>query len=165
VDTRIRKLREGQELDGIVMAAAGLKRLSLEGQIDQFLETDFILPAIGQGALGIEIRLEDSRIRKLVVSLNDSNTAREIEAERALLKTVQGGCQVPVAAFARLQQGEIVLDGLVASLDGRRMVRDRVSADPEQAAALGVQLGEKLLAAGGREILQEIFAQGAGRGS
>ena len=165
VDTRIRKLREGQELDGIVMAAAGLKRLSLEGQIDQFLETDFILPAIGQGALGIEIRLEDSRIRKLVVSLNDSNTAREIEAERALLKTMQGGCQVPVAAFARLQQGEIVLDGLVASLDGRRMVRDRVSADPEQAAALGVQLGEKLLAAGGREILQEIFAQGAGRGS
>lgn len=165
VDTRIRKLREGQELDGIVMAAAGLKRLGLEAEIDQFLEADFLLPAIGQGALGIEVRLKDTRIQQLVAGLNDPDTARQVQAERAFLKTMQGGCQVPVAAFASLQGGELILHGLVASLDGRRVVRDRVHGDPGQAVALGVRLGEKLLAAGGREILQEIFAPGAGKTS
>lgn len=163
VDTRIRKLRAGQELDGIVMAAAGLKRLGLEEEIDQYLEADFFLPAIGQGALGIEVRLDDGSVRELLTGLNDPESERRVRAERALMETLQGGCQVPVAGFARLQNGLLRLDGMVASLDGRRTVRDRVEGDARDAAALGVQLGERLLAAGGREILREIFRSGSGQ--
>lgn len=165
VDTRIRKLRSGGDLDGVIMAAAGLQRLDLEGEIDQYLEADFFLPAIGQGALGIEVRLDDDRVRGLVAGLNHPETECEIQAERGLMRTLQGGCQVPVGGFARLQEGKLFIEGMVGSVDGRRLVRDRAKGDPQEATLLGVKLGERLLAAGGRDILREILEQEGGQGS
>ncbi|HEY6084445.1 MAG TPA: hydroxymethylbilane synthase [Nitrospira sp.] len=156
LDTRLRKLHDG-EFDAIVLAAAGLRRLGWGHQITEYLDLDISLPAIGQGALGIEGRDNDQFLRTLLHGLEDSETRITVQAERALLRRLQGGCQVPIAAHATLSGAEIMLEGLVASVDGKEVIRETVQGARESAEPLGVQLAERLLSRGGDRILQSIY--------
>ncbi|MCX5819106.1 MAG: hydroxymethylbilane synthase [Deltaproteobacteria bacterium] len=155
LDTRIRKL-ETEGLDGVIVAAAGLRRMGWVARVSQFLPVEVMLPAVGQGALGIETRRGDARCRDAVAFLNDSVTFCEVGAERAFLKGLGGGCQLPIAGFAKKSGGEIVLEGLVGSLDGRVVVRDRVTGPAAAFAALGAGLAVRILANGGRALLDEV---------
>jgi hydroxymethylbilane synthase len=159
LDTRLRKLKEGQ-YDAIVLAAAGLRRLAWSHEITEYLDPVVSLPAIGQGALGIEGRSNDQFVRSIVDRLNDQSTQTTVTAERAFLHRLEGGCQVPIAAYATLSAGELLLDGLVASVDGKTIIRDCVQGKGHEAQALGVQLAERLLARGGDTILREIYGTG-----
>jgi hydroxymethylbilane synthase len=156
LDTRLKKLREGQ-FDAIVLAAAGLRRLGWEREITEYLAPEISLPAIGQGALGIEGRGDDLFLRSLLSGLEHAPTRTMVLAERALLHRLQGGCQVPIAAYATLNGSDVTLEGLVASVDGKEIIRDTVRgtvADPE---SMGIELAERLLARGGDKILQTIY--------
>jgi hydroxymethylbilane synthase len=156
LDTRLKKLREGQ-FDAIVLAAAGLRRLGWEQEITEYLAPEICLPAIGQGALGIEGRRDDRFVRSLLAGLEHAPTRTMVLAERALLHRLQGGCQVPIAAHATLNGSDVTLEGLVASVDGKEVIRETVRgtvADPE---SMGIQLAERLLARGGDRILQTIY--------
>ncbi len=160
LDTRLKKLRAGQ-FDAIVLAAAGLRRLGWEREITEYLAPELSLPAIGQGALGIEGRGDDLFIRSLLSGLEHAPTRIMVTAERALLHRLQGGCQVPIAAYATMAGSDLVLDGLVASVDGKEVIRDRVhgtAADPQTA---GLQLAERLLMRGAERILQSIYGTGS----
>jgi hydroxymethylbilane synthase len=156
LDTRLRKLDENQ-MEAIVLASAGLRRMGLEGRISQKLDHSLMLPAIGQGALGIELRRDDSRTYELVKFLDHPPTATCVRAERSLLARLQGGCQVPIAALGRLENGTLVLEALVADLEGKRVIRASRSADPSAAEELGLAVAEELLAQGAGEILAEIY--------
>lgn len=156
LDTRIRKLDEGQ-YDGIILASAGLRRLGWADRIVEYLTPEASLPAIGQGALGIEIRSDDAGTRAAVAFLDDRDTALAVRAERAFLRRLEGGCQVPIGAFGRTAGDEIALDGLVGRPDGSEIVRGTrrgPAADPE---TLGRALAEDLLRRGAREILDEVY--------
>jgi hydroxymethylbilane synthase len=156
LDTRLRKLKEGL-FDAIVLAAAGLRRLDWAQEVTEYLDPVVSLPAIGQGALGIEGRSNDQFVRSILARLNDRATHTTVTAERAFLHHLEGGCQVPIAAFATLSGGQLLLEGLVASVDGKTVIRDRVHGKSQEAHALGVQLAERLLARGGDKILREIY--------
>lgn len=156
LDTRLRKLDEDQ-MEAIVLASAGLKRMGLEGRIAERLDYAVMLPAIGQGALGIELRRDDTRTLGLVGFLDHAPTAACVAAERSLLARLQGGCQVPIAALGRLEGGTLRLDALVADLTGERLVRASGAGRPEEAAALGLAVAEELLARGADAILSEIY--------
>lgn len=156
LDTRLRKLRDGH-FDAIVLAAAGLRRLSWGHEITEYLDPAISLPAIGQGALGIEGRRDDTFVCTLLSRLNDPGTRTTVSAERALLHRLQGGCQVPIAAHAVLSGDDLRLDGLIASVDGKTIIRDAVAGPSIDAHALGVQLAERLLSRGGDRILREIY--------
>lgn len=158
VDTRVRKLDAG-DYDAIVLAAAGLKRMGLAGRISAFLDVETLLPAVGQGAIGIEMRVGDPETNGLVSSLDDPGTRTAVSAERAFLRRLEGGCQVPIAAHAIVSGGSLEISGLVASLDGRTVIRDQVSGAADQAEALGVMLAELVLDRGGREILEAVYQQ------
>jgi hydroxymethylbilane synthase len=158
LDTRLRKLKEGQ-FDAIVLAAAGLHRLAWAQEITEYLDPVVSLPAIGQGALGIEGRGEDHFVRSILDCLNDQTTGTAVTAERAFLYRLEGGCQVPIAAHATLSDGQLTLDGLVASIDGKTIIRDEIRGKCGEAHALGVQLAERLLARGGDKILREIYGR------
>jgi hydroxymethylbilane synthase len=155
VDTRLRKLREGQ-YDAVVLAAAGLVRLGHAGAIGQALPLDLMLPAVGQGALCVEVRADDSATQELISSLDHPPTRRATEAERAFLRRLEGGCQVPIGALAQVDGGQLTLRGLVAALDGSRLVRDKIHGPAADAAQLGTDLAERLLVAGGLAILEEV---------
>jgi hydroxymethylbilane synthase len=156
LDTRLRKLKEGQ-FDAIVLAAAGLRRLAWAEEITEYLDPVVSLPAIGQGALGIEGRSDDRFVRSILGWLDDDATHTAVVAERALLHRLEGGCQVPIAAHATLVDGQLSLEGLVASVDGKMIIRDRVQGQGREARTLGVQLAERLLARGADRILREIY--------
>jgi hydroxymethylbilane synthase len=156
LDTRIRKLHS-LDMHAIIVAAAGLKRMGLVDHITHVLPADLMLPAIGQGALGLELRMDDQRTRSMVTFLDHCPTRVAVEAERAFLKELRGGCQLPVAAFGQLTDGTLSLDGMVADVRGKKVVRDRVSGLPEEAKALGTTLAHRVLEAGAREILEEIY--------
>jgi len=156
LDTRLKKLREGQ-FDAIVLAAAGLRRLGWEYEITEYLAPEISLPAIGQGALGIEGRQDDQFVRSLLSGLEHPPTRTMVRAERALLHRLQGGCQVPIAAHATLAGSDVTLEGLVASVDGKEIIRDRVRGTVTDPESIGIQLGEQLLARGGDKILQAIY--------
>lgn len=156
LDTRLRKLKEGQ-FDAIVLAAAGLRRLAWAHEITEYLDPVVSLPAIGQGALGIEGRSNDRFVRSIVDRLNDQATHTTVTAERAFLHRLEGGCQVPIAAYATLSDGQLFLEGLVAGVDGKTVIRDCVQGMSHEAQALGVRLAERLLARGGDKILREIY--------
>ena len=158
LDTRLRKLKEGQ-FDAIVLAAAGLHRLAWAQEITEYLDPVVSLPAIGQGALGIEGRGQDHFVRSILDQLNDHPTGTTVAAERAFLYRLEGGCQVPIAAYATLSDGQLTLDGLVASVDGKTIIRDEIRGKSGEAHALGVQLAERLLARGGDKILREIYGR------
>ena len=155
LDTRIEKLERG-DLEAIVVAAAGLKRVGLEGRITEYLLPEKFLPAIGQGALAIESRKEDQEIDEIISCIDDRETFQCILAERALLSRLQGGCQVPIAAFARVEDDRLSIQGLVARLDGSKIVRDEIDGAIDESEALGTCLAEKLLEAGAKEILEEL---------
>ena len=158
LDTRLRKLRDG-EFDAIVLAAAGLKRMGWAEQITEYLPPTVSLPAIGQGALGLEGRRDDEFVREIVSTLEHPPTRTVVTAERALLDRLEGGCQVPIAAHATLSGTRLRLDGLVASVDGRRLVQDHVEGPSADARELGMRLAEQLLRQGGEAILNEIYGR------
>jgi hydroxymethylbilane synthase len=152
VDTRLRKLDEGQ-YDALVLACAGLRRLGLDSRISAPLPPNEMLPAIGQGALGIETRADDSETIEAVGKLDHKFTRLACLAERAFLRSLGGGCQLPIAAYAVVREKRIRLDGLVAHTQGERIVRDRISGGLDEAEELGRRLGEQLLSRGARELL------------
>ena len=156
LDTRIRKLREGQ-FDAIVLAAAGLRRLAWAHEITEYLAPQISLPAIGQGALGIEGRRDDLFIRSLLSGLNHASSMTAVLAERALLHRLQGGCQVPIAAHATVTGTGVRLEGLVSSVDGKELFRETADGTIEDPESIGIQLAERLLARGGDRILRAIY--------
>lgn len=158
VQTRLRKLDEGQ-YDAIILAAAGLLRLKLQDRIRELLPTELSLPAVGQGAVGIECRADDLPLRELLAPLNHPDTADRVRAERAMNRRLEGGCQVPIAGFAELDGDQLSLRALVASETGERVLRTQVSGARHDAEQLGIQAAEQLLAAGAGEILQALYQQ------
>ena len=156
VETRIRKLKE-DNLDAVILAAAGLNRLGFTDVVTELLDTDFSIPAIGQGALGLECRLDDSATIEALAFLNHADTAAAVAAERALLKRCEGGCQVPIAAHGTVSGDTLTLVGFIASVDGKQTVRDSISGSTADAAALGIALADRLLAAGGKAILEDVY--------
>ena len=156
VNTRLAKLDAG-EFDAIVLAAAGLKRLGFERRIRSILPRSVMLPAVGQGALAIECRAGDTEILSAIAFLRDAGMTTAAQAERAFLRRVEGGCQIPVGVYAEVDaNGQISIDAMIASVDGQRICRSDARGAGEQAEALGTALAEELLDAGGREILKEI---------
>ncbi|EOU9539714.1 hydroxymethylbilane synthase [Cronobacter dublinensis] len=160
VGTRLSKLDNG-EYDAIILAVAGLKRLQLDARITSALAPEVSLPAVGQGAVGIECRLDDTRTRDLLAPLNHDETAVRVRAERAMNTRLEGGCQVPIGSYAELKDGELWLRALVGAPDGSRLVRGERRGAPHEAQSLGVSLAEELLNHGAREILAEVY-QGDG---
>ncbi|MFL5802076.1 MAG: hydroxymethylbilane synthase [Roseiflexaceae bacterium] len=151
VDTRLRKLREGQ-YEAVVLAAAGLLRLGLADEISEYLELDIMLPAVSQGILGIEVRAGDAATAALLAPLDDPAARIAASAERAFLARIGGGCQVPIGAYARRDGDTLVLAGMIGALDGR-LVRGELSGPADQPAALGTRLADELLERGGRALL------------
>ena len=158
LDTRLRKLEAG-EYDGIILAAAGIKRLGWSDRVTEYLSPDVCLPAIGQGALALEGRTDDGFVREVVARLDHHPTRIAVTAERAFLERLEGGCQVPIAAHAAITNGTLTLSALIAGVDGRRLVRDSLQGPMRDAHRLGVELAERLLARGGDEILKEIYGR------
>jgi hydroxymethylbilane synthase len=156
LDTRLRKL-DTKNLDGIVLALAGVRRLGLESRVTEILPTEISLPAIGQGSLGIETRKQDERVEEPIRFLNDPPSSVAVSAERAFLKRLEGGCQVPIAAFGRIVGSTLQIDGLVGTVDGKRLIRHHVEGWPGEAESLGTSLAEVLLSKGAREILDEVY--------
>jgi hydroxymethylbilane synthase len=181
LDTRMRKLDEGQ-FDAIILAAAGIKRLGLQDRITEILPFEVSLPAIGQGAIGIECRTDDAIINEIVGVLDHKETSIAVRAERAFLRKLEGGCQVPIAAHAGIvdnphnppvspltkggirgvkggKGGLLVMDGLVGSIDGKRLVKGHIEGRSEDFESLGVRLAEDLLSRGAKEILAEVYGR------
>ena len=161
VETRIRKMEE-QGLDGIILAYAGVKRLGFESYIKEIINAGDILPAVGQGAIAVEVRADDEETLRRLATINDRNTWLETAAERAFLARLEGGCQVPIACWARREEQRLKIDGLVASLDGSRMFKASAACDCDwdDARSEGKQLAERLLDMGAGRILDEIRLQG-----
>ncbi|MGJ3248044.1 MAG: hydroxymethylbilane synthase [Elainellaceae cyanobacterium] len=158
LNTRLQKLDNG-DYDAIILAVAGLKRMGMGDRIHQVISPDISLHAVGQGALGIECRSQDSDILSLLKALEHSATAQRCYAERAFLRELEGGCQVPIGVNTEVVGETLTIIGLVASLDGKRVVKDRVSGSLDTAEALGIKLGKLLREQGAQEILDEILAQ------
>jgi len=156
LDTRLKKLKT-TNLDGIVLALAGVKRLGLEEKITEIIPTEISLPAIGQGALGIETREDDKEVEEQIRFLNDKESWITVSSERAFLKRLGGGCQVPIAAFARAFGTTLQIDGLVGTIDGKRLIRHRIVGPIEKAESFGIELAEILLGKGAKEILEEVY--------
>jgi hydroxymethylbilane synthase len=155
VETRIRKL-DTDDLSAVVLAAAGIKRLGLEHRITEHLDDERMLPAVGQGALCIEIREGDSRIGPMVAALDHPATRTVVSGERAFLKRLQGGCQVPIAGHGRLDGAHFTLTGLVADVDGGTVIKHRLSGPAVSAESIGIELAETLLSRGADEILKNL---------
>ena len=162
VDTRLRKLAEG-EFDAIILALAGLRRLGRESVVNQILDENLMLPAIGQGALGIACRTDDATTRERLAPLDHEATRLAINAERGLLAVLEGSCKVPIAGYARLEEGRILLKGLVGNLTGTVVVTSEVTGSPAKARELGIELGQELLRRGAGAILAEIAQHGTSR--
>ena len=156
VGTRLSKLDSG-EYDAIILAVAGLKRLGLGERVRVALEPEQSLPAVGQGAVGIECRLNDEKTRELLTKLNDDATSICVLAERAMNMRLEGGCQVPIGSYAIWQGDKIWLRALVGAPDGSTIIRGECISTPEQAKQAGITLAEDLLARGAREILAEVY--------
>lgn len=158
VDTRLRKLEAG-DFQAIILAAAGLRRLGLADRISQMISTDQILPAIGQGVLGLEVRHDDEQTIGLIGFLNHEETKVTVIAERAFLRELEGGCQVPMAAFCRLNGDELQLEGMIGELDGSKVIRDKITGAWNEAENLGISLARRLLASGADKILEWIYGK------
>jgi hydroxymethylbilane synthase len=140
----------------MILAKAGLVRLNLTDRITETIPTEVILPAVGQGALGVEIRANDKQTREIVSSINHKPTAKSTQAERTLLRYVEGGCQVPLGAYARIENDVFMMEALIGSLDGKKVVRSTIHGDPSDADRIATALAKTLLRGGGDKILQEI---------
>ncbi len=157
LNTRLAKLDSG-EYDGLILAYAGLHRLGFGDRIHQSIPAAISLHAVGQGALGIECRDGDTEILEIIKTLEHTPTAQRCWAERSFLRELEGGCQVPIGVNTTIENGQLTLSGLVASLDGKRVIKNTVTGAPESAEELGLQLATKLKAQGAKVILEEIFA-------
>ena len=160
LDTRLRKLEDpDQALDAIILAAAGMRRLGLAARITQRLEPQVVLPAVAQGVLCLEMRRNDPFTAALLAPLDHGPTRIAVRAERAFLRRLEGGCQVPIAGHATVADDTVHLNGLVSDLDGATVIRQTLSGPAAQAPVIGIALAEALLAAGAREILETLNAQ------
>jgi len=157
VNTRLQKLDDGN-YDAIILAAAGLIRLNMAQRIQQFIAPEVMLPANGQGAVGIECRTDDAEIKALLAPLEHAETRIRVLAERAMNRALEGGCQVPIGSFATIEQHTLRLRGLVGAVDGSRIIRDELTANIDQAEQVGQQLAERLLANGAAQILQQVYS-------
>jgi hydroxymethylbilane synthase len=155
VNSRLQKMEDGY-CDAMIMAAAGLQRLGLEKYITEIIDPEIIVPAVSQGAIAIEIRVNDPEVELLMQKINHSATWNAIIAERAFLAHLQGGCQVPLGCYSKVEDGILVMNGFVASLDGSLFINERISGEISKGAELGVQLAEKMLSKGALEILNQI---------
>ncbi len=158
VDTRLRKLREN-DYDGMILAAAGLRRLGFSDVIREIIDPDTMLPAVAQGALGVEIRADDGDMKELLTFLHDEATAAEVYAERAFLRRLEGGCQIPIGALARVQDGHLLLTGMVADLDGIQHFKGKLAGPIKEPEAIGQKLADQLRDQGADEILEKIFRE------
>jgi len=158
VDTRLRKVESG-EYEAIMVSKAGLDRLGLSKRIAEVLSPDVCMPAVGQGAIAVQCRLKDTEAGDLLAPLDDAETRTAIIAERALLAALQGGCQVPLGAWARVERGELWMEACVCSVDGLQYVKQRATAPPDQATQLGEHLARLLIEAGAQSILEEVSRQ------
>lgn len=156
VGTRLSKLDDG-EFDAIILAVAGLKRLKLDARIRSIIEPEQSLPAVGQGAVGIECRLDDQRLLELLAPLNHRDTADRVKCERAMNLTLEGGCQVPIGSYALLEGDDIWLRALVGEPDGSQVIRGEIRGSRDQAEALGTELANQLLAQGAKAILTRLY--------
>jgi hydroxymethylbilane synthase len=161
VDTRLRKLEE-QKLDAILLSGAGLTRLGWEDKITERLPAEVVVPAVGQGVIAVEIRRDDEEMIELADQLNDVETEYCVVAERSFSLAIEGGCQIPMGALAILDGGVLSLRAVVASLDGKRVVKDRIEGDPSEGDELGRKLASRMLAAGADKILEEIRCETTG---
>lgn len=157
LDTRLKKL-ETEDLDGIILAAAGVKRLGFEDKISEYLDDGSMLPAVGQGALCIETRESDPDITPIVSLLNHPETKAVILGERAFLSKLEGGCQVPIAAMGKIENETFIINGLVSDLDGKTMLREELSGPVSSSEKTGIELADRLLSKGAREILAQLKA-------
>jgi hydroxymethylbilane synthase len=157
VETRIKKL-ETEGLDAIILAAAGLIRLGWGDKISEVISPEILLPAMGQGAVGIEARKHDVDNQVLLADMDDENTHLALDAERAVVTKLEGGCNVPIGAFATIKDDEMTLRGLVASLDGKTVYKQELKGYKVNAIALGSEMGDALLAMGGDKIMREIHS-------
>lgn len=156
VDTRLRKLDEGQ-MDAIILAAAGLERLGHADRIREIIPTTVCLPAVGQGALAIECRSDNKEVRDMLAFLNDMPTKQATDAERAFLGLIEGGCQVPIGVHAEVENDNVKIEAVIASLDGSKVLRNNITGSAVNAADLGRKLGQQMLAEGGEQILADIL--------
>jgi hydroxymethylbilane synthase len=156
LDTRIKKIKT-DNLDGVVVAAAGMRRMGWGDLVSEFIPAEVMLPSVGQGVLGIEVRKGDVEIKNILSFLHNFRTWVEVSAERAFLKSLGGGCQVPVAAYAVKKGETLLIRGLVGSPDGREMIRDERCGECKRAEVLGRQLAENILSRGGRAILEQVY--------
>jgi len=155
IHTRMQKL-DASEWDGMLLASAGLLRMGWHERMTQIIDPGIILPAVGQGALGIEIREHDERIGALLGPLSDTVTRQATLAERVLLKHLEGGCQIPIGAWGRISDSILYLDAMAGSLDGSSIVRGKIQGEPEEAEKLGIDLANELLSKGADKILAAI---------
>ncbi len=155
INTRLRKLEEGH-FDATVLAFAGVHRMGWDDRITQLIPYEICLPAVGQGAIGVEVRADDEKVRNLVNKIDHLESRLAITAERALLKKLEGGCQIPIGALGTLKNGRLNLEGVVASLDGKELVRTSLVGEAEDAAGIGVRLAEILVQLGAGDILSKL---------
>jgi hydroxymethylbilane synthase len=156
IQTRLSKL--GKEVDAVILAAAGVRRMGMADKMHQFISTDIMLPAVAQGTLGIQTRDADDLINALVDQLNDDETVIRTKAERAFLARLEGGCQVPIAAYATLDGDTLTLKGLVGEVDGSIILQSELTGPAIDAEKMGIALADELLDAGAREILEKLYA-------
>ena len=152
IDTRLKKI-ETENLMGVILAAAGMKRMGLAERITQFLPVETMLPAVGQGALGLQIRRADVDLAEICARLNDVKTAAEITAERSYLRALGGGCRLPIAALGKLDGQMLTLEGMIAAPNGSTMIREQISGAKEDAEEMGKKLAEIILEKGGRRLI------------
>jgi len=159
IQTRLSKL--GEEVDAVILAAAGVCRMGMADKMHQFIGTEIVLPAVAQGTLGIQTRDADDDINALVDQMNDPDTVDRTVAERAFLARLEGGCQVPIAAYATLDGDSLHLKGLVGAVDGSIVISREISGSRSDGASLGIQLADQILDAGARPILEALYAESA----
>jgi len=155
LSTRLNKM-VSEDFDAIILAAAGVIRMGWHDNITQYIPMDISLPAVGQGALGIEIREDDPYIQQIITPLNHEESAYEVLAERSLLSYLEGGCQIPIGALGKVDGKSMTLEAVVASLDGNTIIRDKIQGCTSESKELGIQLAERLIEKGAREILKEV---------
>jgi hydroxymethylbilane synthase len=157
LDTRLKKL-ETENLDAIILAAAGIKRLGLENRITEYLDENIMLPAVGQGALCIEVRQNDPLVEPIVATLEHPQTRTVILGERAFLNRLEGGCQVPIAAYGKIDKNIFTLSGLMATIDGRTLIKETFSGPENSSEMIGVELAERLISMGAKTIMDNLKA-------
>lgn len=156
LDTRIKKIVT-EDLDGVVVAAAGMRRMGLAKEISQYIPVEWMIPSAGQGTLGIEFRKDDEKSKNIVSFLNHADTVIELSAERTFLKHLGGGCQAPIGAFCKKQGDRLILRGLLGSVDGSVIISDEIRGSWKDSEEMGRTMAENILSRGGREILEEIY--------